>query len=102
MSVLPAQRTVTTNCPECGKKVSAVTCLSNPGQPMRTGDFTICIYCAGLLVFSDDQGNIRMADDAETAEFLQEDDNRALLRNVYRSVKRHACGVPACEGRRAV
>lgn len=57
---LPASR-----CPLCGLESNAAS--SPEGATPDPGDITICMHCAGLLVFTDDM-RLRTATNAEIAE----------------------------------
>lgn len=43
-------------CPKCGKTVDAATNLKGAGsRAPAVGDFSICVYCTGVLVYVDDR-----------------------------------------------
>lgn len=46
-------RTIPCPCPYCHNPLSAVGQLDNGAKPFP-GDFSVCITCAGVLVFCDD------------------------------------------------
>jgi hypothetical protein len=57
-------------CPFCGHQLDAVTAgPENPDATPLPGDLTVCIQCAGLLVF-DDQMKVRPPTSEEQAEML--------------------------------
>ena len=42
-------------CPRCGKReLDRATNADGDQEPPRTGDFTVCIRCLQLLVYTDD------------------------------------------------
>lgn len=41
-------------CPYCKHKISATSNLADDGAKPKGDDFTICLYCAGGLVFNED------------------------------------------------
>lgn len=64
-------------CPCCGYEFNAATDVRQEGNVPEAGDFTICFGCASILVFTDDDGNVRPAEhndlkdtDRESLEIL--------------------------------
>jgi len=41
-------------CLQCGKKLDAVSCLTDQAAVPQSGDVTICIECGHLMAFADD------------------------------------------------
>lgn len=52
-------KTVWACCPHCSTRFSAATSLFWPVKP-KPGDFTFCIECAGLAIFADAEGRLRL------------------------------------------
>lgn len=48
--------TTLTYCPICGHKLDRATCVSRDGESAdpKPGDATVCIDCAGWLIFNKD------------------------------------------------
>jgi hypothetical protein len=42
------------NCYKCGRLLDASSHINDANIKPNPGDFTICIYCASVLVFNDD------------------------------------------------
>jgi len=55
-------------CPRCGKVMDAATNLMDKTAP-QGGDFSVCIYCAAVLRFTDDL-DLRKATGDELAMLL--------------------------------
>lgn len=41
------------NCPHCGHHVDAATDPFDPTNTPYPGDITVCLYCAGICVYTD-------------------------------------------------
>jgi len=41
------------DCPGCGKKLDAVSCPDNPERLPSSGDITVCMHCATVLMFDE-------------------------------------------------
>lgn len=56
-------------CPHCGALAEATTCVSDPGtrKVPEPGSVMICMYCAGLGIFTED-GQIRKMEEEEFEE----------------------------------
>lgn len=63
-------RQKTTVCPHCNVAVSADAAVSSD-QPPKKGDFTVCINCAVIMVFTEDLA-LKEATLCELAEMLTE------------------------------
>lgn len=54
-------------CPNCGKRLDAATCFTDPAAKPAPGDLTICFYCGHLMAFADDL-RVRQLTDPEMVE----------------------------------
>jgi hypothetical protein len=52
-----------TDCPNCGKKLDAATCVTDDGARPSPDDLTICFYCGHLMAFADDLSFRKLTDD---------------------------------------
>ena len=48
-----------TVCPHCGAVHDRATDLTKPDAVAKPGDVSVCIKCAGVLVFTDARGTVR-------------------------------------------
>jgi hypothetical protein len=55
-------------CPACDRGVDAATSAEGLDATPKDGDFSICAYCASLLIFRADQ-TLRTATEHEIEEF---------------------------------
>jgi hypothetical protein len=53
MTEPPFHQTPRTRCPYCGHKLNAAGLPSGDAAP-APGDYSVCIACAGVLIFGDD------------------------------------------------
>lgn len=59
MSKHLTSKTTPCPCPNCGYLLDAATAASDPTARPCIGDVTVCINCACLLIFSDNNGVVR-------------------------------------------
>ena len=76
-------RTQATTCPHCDELLDAVTPVTGLAVP-SAGDFSVCAYCAGVLIFADDQGTLRTPTSLEAHEALRDPIIRAMIGRVVR------------------
>lgn len=65
-------------CPNCGSELSGAASLSDNKALPKTGDLSICMYCAELLEFRNDLTLARLS--ASDVAALPEETRQALLR----------------------
>jgi hypothetical protein len=73
------------NCPRCDYKVDAATPVFDDTVCPKPGDFTICINCATLLIFTEDMG-LSVATDSYTRNNLDLD-TRAEIAKLQHLIK---------------
>jgi hypothetical protein len=77
MTELPTQHRVqAAACPHCGTEQTGATNMQRSSPP-AAGDFSICMNCAGVCVFTDDAA-LRTLNDDDAEDLRQHPD--ALLR----------------------
>lgn len=54
-------------CPACGHAVNAAADVGGEQHAPKPGDVSVCIYCAELLVFTED--SLRLPTQGEMADF---------------------------------
>jgi hypothetical protein len=60
-------------CPSCGYGIDAATPATEDDNIMpETGDVSICFNCGVLLIFTSDEGALRLATQSETDEVLRD------------------------------
>jgi nitrite reductase/ring-hydroxylating ferredoxin subunit len=74
------------HCPACGKRIDAATGVSLDDEPARprSGSFTVCLYCATLLIFEESFASVcplrlRRASASEVEAVKQRDPHLAAL-----------------------
>ena len=60
-------RTKETRCCECEAVIDAATSVEGENVPKK-GDVTVCLYCASVMVFADNNGGVRLPNDLEKRE----------------------------------
>lgn len=63
-------------CPECGYGVDSATNAEDSTDAPRPGDFSICLYCGTILVFTED---LSLRKSAPEDYFDMPDDFRSAL-----------------------
>jgi len=43
---------MTRTCPYCGEEIGGATPASGPDAKPDAGDFSVCLYCGGFLLFT--------------------------------------------------
>ncbi len=51
------------HCPHCGEILDAATAAEGKHEIPNPGDVSVCIYCAGLLVYADDMALTKLSDE---------------------------------------
>jgi len=72
------------NCPSCSKKLDAASNLENENIQPKSGDVSICLYCASFLTFTEDL-SIRLLTTEEVADL--EDNIRIVLLKMRRIIE---------------
>ncbi|HVQ49770.1 MAG TPA: hypothetical protein VMS92_06950 [Mycobacterium sp.] len=75
-----------TSCPHCGYKMDAASPVEGTGVPSE-GDFSVCINCAGLMVFTHDM-TLRKFGEADYEELVSDTDVCRRLLTVRDLIKR--------------
>lgn len=73
------------NCPKCGHHIDRATPVGHPAVNAEKGDYSVCIECASVLVFTDDKGHVRLITEEE--EIKMDDETRDLLSRVQFAIK---------------
>lgn len=76
--------TMPNRCPTCEHVLEAATGITTDDAP-KPGDVTLCIYCAAILVFTDDL-RVRLPKEEESNEFA----NDPRLMHTQQTVKMEA------------
>lgn len=71
------------NCPSCDKRLDAASTLENDDIQPKSGDVSICLYCASFLTFTENL-SIRLLTTEEIAEL--EDNIRIVLMKMRRAI----------------
>jgi hypothetical protein len=72
-------RIAESKCPCCGHKVdSAMETVGNTHEGPKSGDWSVCIRCAGISVYGDDM-QLRLPSDEETGR-IKDYPNLEVLR----------------------
>lgn len=85
-------RTPTTWCPYCGTSLDGAMNVDGPNAP-DPGDVTVCLYCAGLAVFTDNLG-LRFPTDAELERWTVNPDVTRVRSAVLEVIRRRGAGRP--------
>lgn len=57
-------------CPSCGYEFDCSECFSEPTAKPGKGDFTICLNCATILRYANDDLDVRCLIDADKADMM--------------------------------
>jgi len=60
MNVLATRLAEIVECPYCGRDFNSA--ISIEGHSPKPGDISVCLYCAGILVFTETLGYRKMED----------------------------------------
>lgn len=71
-------------CPECGHKLDADTWIGDEEIKPKSGDVSVCAYCATFLVFRDDLSR-RVMSWQEVADL--DDETRNTLVRLHRAIE---------------
>ena len=60
-------------CPNCSKILDAFSAVGYnlQGKPLLTGSYTLCVYCAAILIFMDEKGALRPVTPSERDAFVR-------------------------------
>lgn len=85
-----------TLCPHCGYPIDRASSAKGGANAPRPGDLSICLACAGILIFGDDLRS-RALNDSELAEL---DPRDRMLVDTIREVVDRFRGKTTGEGRK--
>lgn len=84
ISTEPVELTPDARCPYCNAEINRATSASGAEAP-SPGDLSLCVYCQGLSVFSDDL-TFRKITDEERASIDEE--TQGILNDVCHTLNR--------------
>lgn len=71
-------------CPTCGKPFNAAGHLEPHQAGPKSGDFSVCLSCATVLIFTDDLRTRRMSEEERSQ---LSDEQRDSIRQAVRTVR---------------
>ncbi|WP_032376787.1 hypothetical protein [Rhodococcoides fascians] len=57
-------------CPHCKSVVDATMAMGNPANRPSPGDVNVCVYCAGVSLFTEDGFRLPTASEARELELV--------------------------------
>lgn len=71
--------TATTQCPHCRHRFDRASLLGEEKLMPEAGDYSICIECGAILIFTDGEGHLRAATVKDIGALMQEPEQWATI-----------------------